>query len=127
MQCLQRLLYVAALWQNSVMSVMRTVFTRSAKKEAFAATVEFSFNVKKKNYELQTVTILLLLLLKYFRDCSAYMNVGLSATFLRHSIVWISLYFNHGKNKTLVSYLRQKRWGGLFSFNTRSLDKGEAA
>lgn len=49
----------------------------------------------------------------------------LSATFVRHGIVSISLYFNHGKSKSLVSYLRQT--GGTFSTNTESLDKGEAA
>lgn len=36
----------------------------------------------------------------------------LSATFVRHSIVSICLYFDNGKGKTLVSYLKQT--GGYF-------------
>jgi hypothetical protein len=123
------------LLRYSVKSVMQKVFLYNKisshlckrKKKLCSCSRTFTRLTKEENYELQTVTILLLLLLlllllRYFRDCSATMNVGLSATFVRHSIVSISLYFNHGKSKTLVSYLRQKR-GVLFQLTQRALTK----
>lgn len=147
MHCLQTLLYSQPLLQYSVMSVMQKVFctTRSLAISAkvFAAAFECLLvrrneekkRKKKKNILrtpncdhatittiITTITTTIQILQGLFCICEC----RLSATFVKYSIVSISLYFDHGKSKTLVSYLRQTG-GYFFSTNTKSLDKGEAA
>ena len=127
------------LMQYSVMSVVQKgVFTtRSLAISAkdFAAAFECSLvwhNEEKKilrtpncdhttTTTTTTITTTSTTTIQILQGLFCICECRLSATFVRHGIVSISLYFNHGKSKTLVSYLR--RTGGTFSTNTKSLDK----
>lgn len=115
------------LLQYSIMSVMQTVFLYNRISSHLCKTLQLHLNAclfditkKKKLWTpncdhtttIITITTTSSTTTQILQGLFCICECRLSATFVRHSIVWISLYFNHGKSRTLVSYLR--RIGGYF-------------
>ena len=137
MHCLQTLLYLSALTavQRNVCHA-KGVFVQQDLQPSLQKTLQLHlnaclFDITKKKKKLRTpncdhttttITTTSTTTIQILQGLFCICECRLSATFVRHGIVSISLYFNHGKKQN-TSFIFKTNRGVLFQLTQRALTK----